>query len=148
MNPKDKSSITIFQLTYHICSLIMDTNPINRVRIHDIRQYTASCTLQQDMLVEYLAEGFNWSTPAVFTSSTSGRQTIRGGPSPYVPRVKPGSNGRWVSKEVGIIYLSRDDPERITAPYSQELYRARETYRRNLRFPPKGCVSHYELLTE
>ena len=28
-NPKDKSSITIFQLTYHICSLIMDTNPID-----------------------------------------------------------------------------------------------------------------------
>ena len=94
MNPKDKSSITIFQLTYNICSLIMDTNPINRVRIHDIRQYTASCTLQQDMLVEYLAEGFNRSTPAVFTSSTTGRQMIRGGPSPCVPRVKPGSNGR------------------------------------------------------
>ena len=66
VNPKDKSSITIFQLTYRICSLIMDADPNTRARVHDIRKYAASCTLQQDMLVGDLTEDFNWSSPAVF----------------------------------------------------------------------------------
>ena len=33
VNPKDKSSITIFQLTYRICSLIMDADPNTRARV-------------------------------------------------------------------------------------------------------------------
>ena len=65
-NPKDNKSISLFQLKYQICSLITEADPQTKVKVHDIRKYAASCSLQQDMLVGDLTEDFNWSSPAIF----------------------------------------------------------------------------------
>ena len=65
-NPRDGSNISIFQLRYHICSLITEADPATKAKVHDIRKYAASCSLQQDMLVGDLTEDFNWSSPAIF----------------------------------------------------------------------------------
>ena len=66
LNPRDGSLLSIFQLRYHICSMITEANPDTKAKVHDIRKYAASCSLQQDMLVGDLTEDFNWSTPAIF----------------------------------------------------------------------------------
>ena len=65
-NPKDNKSISLFQLRYQICSLITQADPQTKAKVHDIRKYAASCSLQQDMLIGDLTEDFNWSTPAIF----------------------------------------------------------------------------------
>ena len=65
-NPKDNKSISLFQLRYQICSLITQADPQTKAKVHDIRKYAASCSLQLDMLVGDLTEDFNWSTPAIF----------------------------------------------------------------------------------
>ena len=65
-NPKDGSNLSIFQLRYQICSLITEADPATKAKVHDIRKYAASCSLQQDMLVGDLTEDFNWSNPAIF----------------------------------------------------------------------------------
>ena len=66
LSPKDGSNLSIFQLRYQICSLITEADPATKAKVHDIRKYAASCSLQQDMLVGDLTEDFNWSTPAIF----------------------------------------------------------------------------------
>ena len=66
LDPKNGKNMSIFQLRHHICSMITDADPDTKARVHDIRKYAASCSLQQDMLVGDLTEDFNWSTPAVF----------------------------------------------------------------------------------
>ena len=66
LNPRDGSLLSIFQLRYHICSMITEADPDTKAKVHDIRKYAASCSLQQDMLVGDLTEDFNWSTPAIF----------------------------------------------------------------------------------
>ena len=65
-SPRDGSNLSIFQLRYQICSLITEADPATKAKVHDIRKYAASCSLQQDMLVGDLTEDFNWSTPAIF----------------------------------------------------------------------------------
>ena len=42
---------------YHLCNSCL--------KVHNIRKFAASCSLQQDMLVGDLTEDFNWSAPAV-----------------------------------------------------------------------------------
>ena len=66
LNPRNGRAITLSQLRYHICSLITEADPDTRAKVHDIRKYAASITLQQDMLVGDLIEDFNWSSPATF----------------------------------------------------------------------------------
>ena len=66
INPKNNKGISLFQLRYQICSLITEADPQTKAKVHDIRKYAASCSLQQDMLVGNLTEDFNWSTPAIF----------------------------------------------------------------------------------
>ena len=66
LNPKNGEAITISLLRHHICTLITEADPDTRAKVHDIRKYAASTTLQQDMLVGDLIEDFNWSTPAIF----------------------------------------------------------------------------------
>ena len=66
INPKNSKSISLFQLKYQVCSLITDADPQTKAKVHDIRKYAATCSLQQDMLVGNLTEEFNWSTPAIF----------------------------------------------------------------------------------
>ena len=66
LNPKNKKSISLPQIRQHICSLITEADPNTKAKVHDIRKFAASCSLQQDMLVGDLTEDFNWSTPAVF----------------------------------------------------------------------------------
>ena len=51
INPKNGRALTLAQLRYQICSLITEADPDTRARVHDIRKYAASITLQQDMLV-------------------------------------------------------------------------------------------------
>ena len=58
--------MTISLLRHHICTLITEADPDTRAKVHDIRKYAASLTLQQDMLVGDLIQDFNWSTPAMF----------------------------------------------------------------------------------
>ena len=65
-NPKTGSPLTLSQLRYQICSLITEADPDTRAKVHDIRKYAASITLQQDMIVGDLIEDFNWSSPATF----------------------------------------------------------------------------------
>ena len=60
-------ALTLSQLRYQICSLIItEADPDTRAKVHDIRKYAASITLQQDMIVGDLIEDFNWSSPATF----------------------------------------------------------------------------------
>ena len=66
LNPRNGRAITLSQLRYQICSLITEADPDTRAKVHDIRKYAASITLQQDMLVGDLIEDFNWSSPATF----------------------------------------------------------------------------------
>ena len=66
INPKNGKILSISQLRHYICTLITEADPDTRAKVHDIRKYAASITLQQDMLVGDLTEDFNWSTPAVF----------------------------------------------------------------------------------
>ena len=66
INPKNGRAMTLSQLRYQICSLITEADPDTRARVHDIRKYAASITLQQDMLVGDLIQDFNWSSPATF----------------------------------------------------------------------------------
>ena len=66
LNPKNNKILSLPQLRQHICSLITEADPNTRAKVHDIRKFAASCSLQQDMLVGDLTEDFNWSTPAVF----------------------------------------------------------------------------------
>ena len=66
LNPRNGRAITLSQLRYHICFLITEADPDTRAKVHDIRKYAASITLQQDMLVGDLIEDFNWSSPATF----------------------------------------------------------------------------------
>ena len=66
LNPRSGRAITLSQLRYQICSLITEADPDTRAKVHDIRKYAASITLQQDMLVGDLIEDFNWRSPATF----------------------------------------------------------------------------------
>ena len=66
LNPKTKKSLSLPQIRQHICSLITEADPNTKAKVHDIRKFAASCSLQQDMLVGDLTEDFNWSSPAVF----------------------------------------------------------------------------------
>ena len=66
LNPKDGKAISLSLLRFHICSLITEADPDTRAKVHDIRKYAASLTLQQDMLVGDLIQDFNWSSPAMF----------------------------------------------------------------------------------
>ena len=66
LNPKNGKIISISLLGHHICTLITEADPDTQTKVHDIRKYAASITLQQDMLVGDLIEDFNWSTPAIF----------------------------------------------------------------------------------
>ena len=66
LNPKNRKAISLSLLRHHICSLITEADPDTRAKVHDIRKYAASLTLQQDMLVGDLIKDFNWSTPAMF----------------------------------------------------------------------------------
>ena len=65
-NPKDGKAISLSHLRYQICSLITEADPDTHAKVHDIRKYAASLTLQQDMLVGDLIQDFNWSSPAMF----------------------------------------------------------------------------------
>ena len=51
LNPKNNKSLSLPQLRQHICSLITSADPNTRAKVHDIRKFAASCSLQQDMLV-------------------------------------------------------------------------------------------------
>ena len=64
--PNDGRPLTLPQLRQQICSLITEADPDTRAKVHDIRKYAASITLQQDMIVGDLIEDFNWSSPATF----------------------------------------------------------------------------------
>ena len=66
LNPRSGRAITLSQLRYQICSLITEADPDTRAKVHNIRKYAVSITLQQDMLVGDLIEDFNWSSPATF----------------------------------------------------------------------------------
>ena len=66
INPKNGKTLSISLLRQHICTLITEADPDTWSKVHDIKKYTASITLQQFMLVGDLIEDFNWSTPAVF----------------------------------------------------------------------------------
>ena len=66
LNPKTKKNLSLPQIRQHICSLITEADPDTKAKVHDIRKFAASCSLQQDMLVGDLTEDFNWSSPAVF----------------------------------------------------------------------------------
>ena len=66
IDPKDDKNLTLFKLRLQVCSIITEADPETRKRVHDIRTYAASCTLQQDMIVGDLIEDFNWSSAAVF----------------------------------------------------------------------------------
>ena len=66
LNPKNKKDLSLPQIRQHICSLITEADPDTKAKVHDIRKFAASCSLQQDMLVGDLTEDFNWSSPAVF----------------------------------------------------------------------------------
>ena len=65
-NPKDGKTITLSQLKFHIWSLITEADLDACAKVHDIRKYAASLTLQQDMQVGDLIQEFNWSSPAMF----------------------------------------------------------------------------------
>ena len=45
------TAFLLSQLSYHVCSLATEADPDTRAKVHDIRKYTAPCSLQQDMLV-------------------------------------------------------------------------------------------------
>ena len=66
LDPKDGSNLTLAKLRYNICCIITKADPDTRARVHDIRKFSASCCLQQDMIVGDLTEDFNWSGPSVF----------------------------------------------------------------------------------
>ena len=66
LNPRDGRPLTLPQLRQQICSLITEADPDTRAKVHDIRKYAASMTLQRDMIVGDLIEDFNWSSPATF----------------------------------------------------------------------------------
>ena len=66
LDPKDGSNLSLFKLRYNICCIITQADPDTRARVHDIRKFSASCCLQQDMIVGDLTEDFNWSGPSVF----------------------------------------------------------------------------------
>ena len=66
INPKNGRPLTLAQLRYQICALITEGDPDTRAKVHDIRKYAASITLQQDMLVGDLIQDFNWSSSATF----------------------------------------------------------------------------------
>ena len=66
LNPKNGEAISLSLLRHHICSLITEADPDTRAKVHDIRKYAASITLQQDRLVGNLIEDFNLSTLAIF----------------------------------------------------------------------------------
>ena len=55
LSSKNRTALTISLLRHHICSLITEANPDTRAKVHDIKKYAASITLQQDMLVGDLA---------------------------------------------------------------------------------------------
>ena len=58
INPKNGRALTLSQLRYQICSLITEADPNIIAKVHDIRKYAASITLQQDMLVGDLIQDF------------------------------------------------------------------------------------------
>ena len=58
INPKNGRALTLSQLRYQICSLITEADPNISARVHDIRKYAASITLQQDRLVGDLIQDF------------------------------------------------------------------------------------------
>ena len=66
LNPKDGKGLSLFKTRHHICTLITEADPDTKAKVHDIRKYAASCSLQQDMIVGDLTEDFNWSSSAVF----------------------------------------------------------------------------------
>ena len=66
LNPRNSRALTLSQLKYQICSLITEADPHTRAKVHDIRKYAASISLQQDMIVGDLIEDFNWSSAATF----------------------------------------------------------------------------------
>ena len=66
LKPKEGRALTLSQLRYQICSLITEADPDTHAKVHNIRKYAASITLQQDMIVGDLIEDFNWSSPATF----------------------------------------------------------------------------------
>ena len=66
LNPRNSRALTLSQLKYQICSLITEADPNTRAKVHDIRKYAASISLQQDMIVGDLIEDFNWSSAATF----------------------------------------------------------------------------------
>jgi len=66
LSPRDGRPLTLSQLRQQICSLITEADPDTRAKVHDIRKYAASMTLQRDMIVGDLIKDFNWSSPATF----------------------------------------------------------------------------------
>ena len=66
LDTRESKSLSLSKLRQHICTLITEADPDTRAKVHDIRKFSASCSLQQDMIVGDLTEDFNWSSSAVF----------------------------------------------------------------------------------
>ena len=67
LNPHDhQKKLTVHQLSTHICSMIVQADPVTGENVHDIRSYATSCALAETMLVGDLVSAMNWSSPSIF----------------------------------------------------------------------------------
>ena len=67
VSPDDnQKQLSIYQLSTHVCKLILLADPNTKAKVHDVRKYATSCALAETMLVGNLADELNWSSPSVF----------------------------------------------------------------------------------
>ena len=66
LHPSTQKQLTILQLSTYICKFILSTNPDVKVKVHDIRKYSASYSLIETMDISEVVSSIGWRSPYTF----------------------------------------------------------------------------------
>ena len=66
LHPSTQKPLTILQLSTYICKLILASNPDAKVKVHDIRKYSASYSLIETMDISEVVSSIGWKSPYTF----------------------------------------------------------------------------------
>ena len=66
LHPSTQKPLTIHQLSTYICKFILSSNPDAKVKVHDIRKYSASYSLIETMDISEVVSSIGWKSPYTF----------------------------------------------------------------------------------
>ena len=69
LNDDNSKELSIFQLSTHVCRLILRAEPNARAKVHDVRKFAASTSAAESFNLGKISEAIGWKNVSVFVKS-------------------------------------------------------------------------------